>query len=149
MAKLVPGVKRFIVQALACYDTPTQVVEAVKEEFGLDVTRMQVSAYDPDKKMGENLSAELVSLFRETRKKFKDETENIPIAQRAYRLRVMQRVVAKAETSRNMALALQVLEQAAKETGDAYVNRHRGTEDEKDAPVPTKVERSVKDARRK
>tara|TARA_R100000353_G_C6395091_1_gene165941 strand:+ start:150 stop:323 length:174 start_codon:yes stop_codon:yes gene_type:complete len=34
MAKLSEAENRFIVQALACYDTPTQVVEAVKEEFG-------------------------------------------------------------------------------------------------------------------
>lgn len=37
MAKLSEAEKRFIVQALACYDTPTQVVGAVKEEFGTGV----------------------------------------------------------------------------------------------------------------
>lgn len=29
--------KLFIVQALACFDTPTQVIEAVKQEFGVEV----------------------------------------------------------------------------------------------------------------
>jgi hypothetical protein len=35
MAALSEDVKRFIVQALACFDTTAQVVESVKEEFGL------------------------------------------------------------------------------------------------------------------
>jgi len=47
----------------------------------------------------------------------------IPIAHRAYRLRTLQRIATKAEGMRNMAMVLQVLEQAAKEVGDAYVNR--------------------------
>ncbi|MNH39174.1 hypothetical protein D3C79_1003070 [compost metagenome] len=38
-------------------------------------------------------------------------------------MKVLQRIVAKAEAMKNMPLALQVLEQAAKECGDMYVNR--------------------------
>ncbi len=34
MATLTDDVKAFIVQALACFDTPSQVVDAVKEEGG-------------------------------------------------------------------------------------------------------------------
>ena len=32
-------VKAFVVQALACFDTPSEVAKAVKEEFGLVVSR--------------------------------------------------------------------------------------------------------------
>ncbi|MCV5738318.1 DUF2280 domain-containing protein, partial [Escherichia coli] len=35
MAALKPDVKAFIIQSLACYDTPSQVVEAVQKEFGI------------------------------------------------------------------------------------------------------------------
>lgn len=42
MATLKNEVKSFIVQALACFDTPSQVVESVKNEFGVVVTRQQV-----------------------------------------------------------------------------------------------------------
>jgi hypothetical protein len=45
--------KLFIVRALACFDTPQQVVESVKEEFGIVVSRPQVEVYDPDKARGE------------------------------------------------------------------------------------------------
>ncbi|ELY5205712.1 DUF2280 domain-containing protein, partial [Yersinia enterocolitica] len=49
MAALKPEVKAFIVQALACYDTPSQVVAQVKQEFSLTLTLQQVSSYDPTK----------------------------------------------------------------------------------------------------
>lgn len=124
MATLSEAAKRFIVQALACYDTPTQVAEAVKEEFGIDVPRNQVGRYDPTKASGHDLPKKWRTLFEDTRKRFREETAEIPIAQRAYRLRKMGQIADRAERMRNFGLVLQILEQAAKETGDAYVN-HR------------------------
>lgn len=123
MAALTDDVKRFVVQALACYDTPTQVTEAVKEEFRVSILRQQVATYDPTKATGKNLSKKWRDVFFATREAFKAEITEIPIAQRAYRLRAMHRMATKAEAMRNLPLALQVLEQAAKECGDAYVNR--------------------------
>jgi len=52
MATLTDAHKHFIVQALACWDSPTQVAEAVREEFGVDVPRGQVAQYDPTKVAG-------------------------------------------------------------------------------------------------
>lgn len=123
MATLTDGVKRYIVQALACFDTPTQVAEAVKEEFGLQVHRSQVAQYDPTKIAGSNLATKWRVLFQDTRTRFREETAEIPIANRAYRLRTLGRMAEKAENMKNMALTAQLLEQAAKEVGDVYVNR--------------------------
>lgn len=123
MAALRDEVKLFIVQALACFDTPTQVAKAVKEEFGLDVLRQQVAAYDPNCYVGRNLSAKWRTIFEDTRAKFREDTAAIPIASRAYRLRALARMAQQAESMRNIALAVAVIEQAAKEVGDMYVNR--------------------------
>lgn len=123
MATLNDTVKQFIVQALACYDTPQQVSDAVKEEFGLDVPRSQVALYDYTKHAGRNLSKKWRAIFDATRENFKAQTAEIPIAQRAYRLRKMAQIATKAEQMRNLSLVLQILEQAAKEVGDVYVNR--------------------------
>ena len=57
------------------------------------------------------------------RKRFREETADIPIANRAYRLRGLGRMAEKAENMRNLALTAQLYEQAAKEVGDIYVNR--------------------------
>ncbi|TDR46259.1 hypothetical protein EDF80_105294 [Pseudomonas brenneri] len=123
MAALKNDVKAFIVQALACFDTPTQVSQAVKQEFDVDVTRQQVEQHDPTKRAGVNLAAKWQTLFHDTRKRFREETAEIPIANRAYRLRGLGRMAEKAESMRNLALTAQLYEQAAKEVGDVYVNR--------------------------
>ena len=123
MAALRDEVKAFVVQALACFDTPSQVVTAVKVEYGLDVTRQQCEAYDPTKYVGRNLHLKWRTLFEDTRARFREHTAEIPIANRAFRLRGLGRMAEKAENMRNLALTAQLYEQAAKEVGDVYVNR--------------------------
>lgn len=123
MAALRDEVKLFIVNALACYDAPTAVAASVKEEFGLDVSRQQVSCYDPNTYVGRNLSKKWRDIFEATRKHFRDTAADIPIASKAFRLRALSRMAVKAESMRNIGLAVQLLEQAAKEVGDIYVNR--------------------------
>ncbi|WP_122498929.1 DUF2280 domain-containing protein [Pseudomonas viridiflava] len=148
MAALKHEVKSFIVQALACFDTPSQVAEQVKQEFGIEISRQQCESHDPTKRAGVNLAARWVTLFHDTRKRFREDTAEIPIANRAYRLRALGRIVEKAEGMRNLALALQVLEQAAKESGDMYVNRHRKDEPGDEPAIPTRIQVDVVDARK-
>lgn len=125
MAALSSEVKTFIVQQLACFDTPTQVADAVRAEFGVEVSRQVVEGYDPTKRAGRKLSQCWVDLFNETRERFRSETADIPIANKAFRLRALNRMAVDAERRKNMALAAQLLEQAAKEAGGAYTNRQQ------------------------
>ncbi|CAI8933718.1 DUF2280 domain-containing protein [Pseudomonas serboccidentalis] len=148
MAALKDEVKRFIVQALACFDTPTQVVQAVKETFGVEVSRQQCEQYDPTKHAGRDLGVKWKVVFEDTRKRFREETAEIPIANRAFRLRAMNRFVERAETMKNIGLAMQILEQAAKEVGDVYVNRHRKDELGDEPAIPTRIQVDVVDARK-
>lgn len=117
--------KRFIVAALACYDTPSQVAESFKEEFGHVITRMQVGEYNPTIGSGRKLGKEWRDLFHATRKAFLEDVSTIPIANQATRLRVLQRRLERAEKANNPMLVLQILEQAAKEIGGAYGDRRR------------------------
>ncbi|MCP3791570.1 DUF2280 domain-containing protein [Pseudomonas sp. N2-11] len=123
MAALRSEVKAFIVQALACFDTPSQVVEAVKKEFGIELSRQTCEGHDPTKYAGRGLAQKWIDLFNDTRKRFREETAEIPIANRAFRLRGLGRMAEKAESMRNLAMTAQLYEQAAKECGDMYVNR--------------------------
>jgi hypothetical protein len=148
MAALKDEVKRFIVQALACFDTPTQVVQAVKETFGVEVSRQQCEQYDPTKHAGRDLGVKWKAVFEDTRKRFREETAEIPIANRAFRLRAMNRFVERAETMKNIGLAMQILEQAAKEVGDVYVNRNRKDELDDEPAIPTRIQVDVVDARK-
>ncbi|ROL86501.1 DUF2280 domain-containing protein [Pseudomonas protegens] len=123
MAALSSEVKVFVIQALACFDTPSQVVESVQKEFGLSITRQQIESHDPTKVSGKGLAVKWKQLFEDTRKRFREDTADIPIANRAFRLRGLARMAEKAESMRNLALTAQLYEQAAKECGDMYVNR--------------------------
>lgn len=125
MAILNNEVKAFIVQALACFDTPSQVAESVKREFGIEVSRQQVETHDPTKRCSKTLAKRWVAMFHDTRKRFREEIAEIPIANRAYRLRALGRMAEKAEGMRNMVLAAQLYEQAAKESGGMYSNKHQ------------------------
>lgn len=125
MATLPIAVKAFIVQALACFDTPTQVVKSVQEEFSLTITRQQVESHDPTKANGKKLAQKWVELFTFTRAEVQKELSNIPIANKAYRLRSLDRMATQAETRNNILMTAKLLEQAAKECGDAYVNKSR------------------------
>ena len=148
MAALSSEVKAFIVQALACFDTPSQVAEAVKREFSVEVSRQQVESHDPTKRCSKTQAKRWVEMFHDARKRFREETVEIPIANRAYRLRALGRMAEKAENMKNMALTAQLLEQAAKEVGDVYVNRQTKNENPHDNLAPTRVQVDVVDARK-
>ncbi|MDC4500976.1 DUF2280 domain-containing protein [Acinetobacter baumannii] len=124
MAALKEPVKIFIVQALACRDTPQEVVEQVKQEFGVDISRSQCECYDPTKYSGRNLSKKFVELFKSTREKFDEGLIDIPIANKFYRLKQYQRQL---EKTRNVKTALKILEQAAKDIGGQFTNRQEIT----------------------
>lgn len=135
--KLDVAVQTFVVQSLACFDGPGVVAEAVRKEFGQTIARQSVEAYDPNKKAGAKLAQRWRVLFAETRKAFLESTAEIGISHRTVRLRALQRMATAAEDRGNMPLAAQLLEQAAKEMGNAFTNRHELTgKDGKDLPTP-------------
>ncbi|MDH2530061.1 DUF2280 domain-containing protein [Acinetobacter baumannii] len=124
MAALKEPVKIFIVQALACRDTPQEVVEQVKQEFDVEISRSQCQAYDPTKYSGRNLSQKYVELFEKTREEFDKGLIDIPIASKYYRLKQYQKQL---ERTRNVKTALKILEQAAKDIGGQFTNRQEIT----------------------
>jgi hypothetical protein len=125
MATLKDEVKLFIVRALACFDAPTEVCRQVKEEFGIDVTKQQVSAYHPERRVGKDLSEKWRTIFAETRKAFLEDVSTIPIASQAFRLRALNRMYERVSGAGNTALAAQLIEQAAKESGGAFTNKQK------------------------
>lgn len=129
-------VKAFVVQALASFDTPSQVVDAVKQEYGIVMTPQAAQTYDPTKYAGRNLSAKWKAMFEKARKAFIEDSSSIPIAHRSTRLRALQRMAAKAEAKGNFPLAAALNKQAAEEMGNAYTNKREITgKDGKDLPT--------------
>lgn len=69
------------------------------------------------------MPSKLKAVFEETRKSFLEDTSGIAISHKAVRLRALQRMAERAEEVGNIVAAMDLLEQAAKEVGDAYSNR--------------------------
>lgn len=130
------AVRMYIVQSLAAFDTPSQVADAVKEEFGVSITRQGVHAYDPTKAAGKDVDQRWKTLFEESRKSFLENVTDVPIANKATRLRALHRMAQAAERKGNYPLAAQLHKQAAEEMGNAYTNRRELTgKDGKDLPA--------------
>lgn len=125
MAALKEPVKIFIVQALACRDTPQEVAEQVLQEFGVKVDRKQCQSYDPTKAAGKNLSKKFIELFNKTRADFDAGLIDIPIAQKYYRLKQYQKHLEK--NARNTVMSLSILKQAAQDVGGQFTNRQEIT----------------------
>ena len=122
---LADEVKAYIVQQLACFETPSAVAKSVKAEFDLDVTPQRVETYDPGKRAGADLSDEYRELFRVTRETFLTDTASVGVSHKVVRLRTLARLIETAEKRGNAVLAANLLVQVAKEMGDAYTNRQR------------------------
>lgn len=125
MAALKEPVKIFIVQALACRDTPQEVAEQVLQEFGVKVDRKQCQSYDPTKAAGKNLSKKFIELFNKTRADFDAGLIDIPIAQKYYRLKQYQKHLEK--NARNTVISLNIMKQAAQDLGGQFTNRQEIT----------------------
>ena len=92
MATLREPIKIFIVQSLACFETPQQVADAVMQRYGIEIDRRQCENYDPTKFAGKNLSKKLKDLFTRTRKEFQTNIHDIPLANKAVRLTELQKM---------------------------------------------------------
>jgi hypothetical protein len=118
--RLPDEVKAYIVCGLAAYSSPSTVARAVKQEFGVDVSRQQVESYDPTKQAGRHLSERWRVLFERTRTAFRSDIDAVPIAHQAVRLQMLWRMAQRAEEMGNLMGAAALLEQAAKEVGGCF-----------------------------
>ncbi len=129
MAALNQEIKTFIVKQLAHFETQQRIVDAAKEHYGVTLTTQQVGAYNPASINGSRMSKELKALFAAERKLFRENIEEIPIANKAVRLKALQRMATKSEDNGNVVVATQIMEQAAKEVGDVYTNKNKHEHD--------------------
>lgn len=114
MAALKEPVKMFIVQSLACFETPQQVADSVEEIYKIKIDRKQCHSYDPTKYAGRNLSKKLKDLFERTRKDFRENVEDIAIANKAFRLMELQKMYE--DSGKNKRTKQNLLKQAFQET---------------------------------
>lgn len=112
-----------IVQHYACFAQPKEVVERIKEEFGLELEPFQTYAWDPARPAGKDLPQDLITIHEETRQRYKESTGNIAIASQTYRLEQLQRMYDRAVLDEKPKLQLEIITAAAKETGGVFTRQ--------------------------
>ncbi len=128
MKRLPEAIKKRIVEHLACFQRPADVVDLIEKEFGVILTPRHVRAYDP---ASFQFAASLrwLEYHALVRERFHKEVGKIAISHRAYRLDQLQRTVDKAldimESGEGNVLGAaeqirKAVEAAAKEVGDWY-----------------------------
>lgn len=121
MATLSNEHKAYIVEQLACYESTSDIIDSLNEKFDIQTDHAQISYYNPDAVFGgRRLAKKWRYLFNETRDKFLEGATQIPIAHKQYRLRELQKNYYKLLRRDDIRGANAVLEQAAKEMGEAY-----------------------------
>lgn len=122
-AGLTDAVRQRVVVRLAMFDRVSDIQKDLLEE-GIDISAQAISYYSPltNQKCADKWS----DLFFATRKDFLQEIAEEPIAHRAYRLRVLDRVLHTELKRGNTVGARETLEQAAKEVGDVFTNVTKG-----------------------
>lgn len=119
MPSLTNEQKVFIVCGFAALMTPSEVSEAVNEEFKIKTTRQQVWRYSPD---NPQTAEKWKVMYKERHERFLGDVSTIGVANKSYRLSEMQRLYRRIRRT-NPQLALMIFEQAAKEMGGAFTNQ--------------------------
>jgi hypothetical protein len=112
--------QRFVVEALAAYRTPQEVVELVNEVYGLKLSRQAVHRYDPTH--GRPAKKWRV-IFDAAREQFLRDAARFAVAHQSYRIQEIEAIYRAAKRSGNYRLCLDALEQAAKEEGGLFTSR--------------------------
>lgn len=122
--KLTGEQKAYVVQRLGCFDGPREVAEALKEEFGVEISPQAVECYDPTKRAGRGLSEKWRDLFAATRAAFLAHIERqVPEVHRAVRIKHLARSFHVLQARGNYVAAADMLERIAKEMGNVHTNR--------------------------
>lgn len=124
--QLTGEVKAYIVSRLAAYAMAREIKAELKEEFGIDVRENTIRRYDCAVGNARRArSPELVELFDKTRAETLEKLSDVAIARQDVRLLRLEKHWQDAATAGNIPLAIEILKQAAQETGGAFTNRQQ------------------------
>lgn len=124
MASLKTKHQVFVVTRLARFDKPSEVRDALREQFGVEAGLDQIVYYNPETANGgQGLAEKWKELFYETRERYLEDTSTIPAAHKAFRIRELAEAAEEAKDMRNYPLMASMYEQIAKEMGGKYTNK--------------------------
>jgi hypothetical protein len=114
--------KAFIVTAYARFEGTAEIIRSFRERYDLELTHAQANHYNvPGASC--NCAPKWKELFQSVRKSFLDNVDAIGIANKTVRIQRLEYLCSLALTRKNVKLAAELMEQAAKEMGEVFTNR--------------------------
>lgn len=120
--------RAFLVREFACFATPMEAADALREEYGIEIAPQSAQHYDATSGAGSDAAKKWHDLFDVSRKAFLDDVEKrVPESYKSVRIQELARASRIFKKRGNfMAMAI-MLEKIAREVGNAYTNRHEVT----------------------
>ena len=120
--------RAFLVREFACFATPMEAADALREEYGIEIAPQSAQHYDATSGAGSDAAKKWHDLFDVSRQAFLDEvSERIPHAHKAVRIKKLARASDAFERNKNYMAMARMLEQIAKEVGNVHTNRREFT----------------------
>ena len=120
--------RAFIVRELACFASPQEASDALRDKFDIEITPQSAEHYDPNKAAGKVASSKWHELFALVREAFLDDVaKSVPFANKSVRVRELAQAAKTFKKQKNLMGMSRMLEMIAKETGGAFTNKHELT----------------------
>ena len=120
--------RAFLVREFACFATPMEAADALREEYGVEIAPQSAQHYDATSGAGSDAAKKWHDLFDVSRQAFLDDVKNrVPHAYKAVRIKKLARASDAFERQKNYMAMARMLEQIAKEVGNVHTNRHEFT----------------------
>ena len=120
--------RTFLVREFACFATPMEAADALKEKYDIEITPQGAQHYQPDSSSGRTLSKKWVELFGVARTAFLEDVETrVPEAYKAVRIHELAKASRKFKKNGNYMAMADMFERIAKEVGNVHTNRREFT----------------------
>ncbi len=120
--------RAFLVREFACFATPMEAADALRQEYGIEIAPQSAQHYDATSGAGARAAKKWQELFGHTRNAFLDHVEKtVPHAYKAVRVRKLAKAADTFEDRGNYMAMADMLERIAKEMGNVHTNRREFT----------------------
>ena len=120
--------RAFLVREFACFSTPMQAADALREEYGIEITPQAAQHYDAASGAGSRAAKRWHELFDVSRQAFLDDVKaRVPESYKAVRIQELARASRIFKKRGNYLAQANMLERIAKEMGNVYSNRREVT----------------------
>ncbi len=127
-SRLTKAQKIMIVTELACFEKATVVRDKIKAEFGIELAVTSIKYYDPTIWGDDHdLAKKWRDMFEVARTKFLKDCARVPVMNKSYRARELQKILDMEIERQNTVGARDTLKQAAEEEGGVFTNRRELT----------------------